>query len=170
MSVGVHDETIPLQPVRRFWLRLVLVVVPVAVLWVTGYKLHTKVGNTVLLVLWLGSFPQPRIAGDRFERAFLIAFLPLRVKRWPLDRFTRIEIEGVERDEIVDMAFSAFRWFRWVFRLFDYAIPWLGGDYKIWLRAASGKRVLAWQGNGDAAFRANMELLQARTGVPIERK
>ena len=53
--------------------------------------------------------------------------------------------------------------------LLDWLIPWAGGDYKLWLRTKSDQRVLAWQGNGEANFRRNLEILEEVSGLPVTR-
>ncbi|HJT31741.1 MAG TPA: hypothetical protein VJ783_06775 [Pirellulales bacterium] len=49
-------------------------------------------------------------------------------------------------------------------------MPWFGGDFKLWLWAATGKRVLAWQGSRDEDFQNNLRLMVRATHLPVERR
>ncbi len=162
-----------LQPSGRWWLRLIIVLALSALALLARAEWYKKAVFCAGMAAWLGSFPQARFAGDRFERAMFLLFIPARVKRWSLDRFISIET-GTEVPVLDNSGLDRVFWFWWwdwwlIWKLCDLIIPWLGGQYKLWLRSASGKRVLAWQGNSDRQFRDNMELLKHRTGLPVER-
>ncbi len=167
MSSDPFSHSAPLQPVRRWWLRLVVFVLIAAIpLFSVRAEWYKRLIFAASMAIWIGSFPVARLRGDRFERGMFIMFLPLRVKSWSLDRFTGILPESEPRDEF------AFAWFffNWwiIWTVLDWMIPWSGGAYKLWLRAGSGKRVLAWQGSNEGQFRANLDLLQRRTSLSIE--
>jgi hypothetical protein len=57
-------------------------------------------------------------------------------------------------------------WRRW---LFSYVFPWLGGDFKIWLRSLSSQRIICWQGDGESRFKENLKILERQTGLPVRR-
>ena len=57
-----------------------------------------------------------------------------------------------------------------MWRFFDSCVPWFGGDFKLWLWAATGKRVLAWQGSRDEDFQNNLRLMVRATHLPVERR
>ena len=44
----------------------------------------------------------------------------------------------------------------WIWAL-DHVFPWVGGDYKLWLRTSSGGRILGWQGDGESRFQRKPE-------------
>ena len=130
--------------------------------------MHKQVIFAAAMAAWVGSYPLSRIRGEHFERVMFIMFLPARTKRWALDRFVGIQPESVPQDEFAGAWWMIFgNWFVW-WTVLDWMIPWVGGSYKLWLRAGSGKRVLAWQGSSDRQFRENLDLLQRRTGLSIE--
>ena len=95
-------------------------------------------------------------------------FIPARTRRWSLDRFVGIQPESVPQDQFAGEWWMIFgSWFLW-WTVLDWMMPWVGGSYKLWFRAGSGRRVLAWQGSSDTQFRENLDLLQRRTGLSIE--
>ena len=46
-------------------------------------------------------------------------------------------------------------------RLLDYVIPWLGGNYKLFLRQYDDEKVLIWQGNNTSDYEGNLALLES---------
>ena len=164
-----HAHDTVLRPVRRWWLRLAVVagLAAFAALGPTA-AWYKKALFSVAMAAWIGTFPVARICGDRFERALFVCFVPLRTKRWPLDRFTQIETDTAELPGVETAVFVGTQWWL-IWALCELMFPVLGGQYKLWLRAASGKRVLAWHGASEHCFRANMETLQRRTGLPLGR-
>ncbi len=168
MSTSILSETMPLRPVRRWWLRFLVFLAFATIAIFSRAVWHKKVFFSATMAAWAGSYPVARIKGERFERLMFIMFVPARVKRWSLDRFTGVQTECEPQDEY------AFGWWwffgNWwvVWIVFDWIVPWLGGSYKLYLRAGSGKRVLAWQGNSESQFRANLDILQRRAGLSLE--
>jgi hypothetical protein len=45
-------------------------------------------------------------------------------------------------------------------------MPWLGGDYKLWLRQYDDERLLIWQVNNSDHHEANLRRYES-TGLPI---
>lgn len=162
----LEDQTIYLVPVRSLRRRAIVV----AGLWLLALIGTTswsqKLFFCACMALWIGSFPQARLSGGRFERELYVAFVRVRTKRWKLDRFCRIEIGPDEHSETgpVGVLLAPFFWF---LPVIDAIVPWLGGDYKVWLRAHSGRRVLVWQGNSDEYYKANLAALRQVTGLPV---
>jgi hypothetical protein len=116
----------------------------------------------------LGTFREAWIGEGRFMRRMSFAFVPGRVRSWPLERFVEIEAKwtggvGIEWSLLM----GACNWMPW--RTFDWLLPWLGGEYELRLRGAK-LRVLVWQGNSDANFKANLQALEAATGLTVIRK
>jgi len=168
MSTSILSDTTILRPVRRWWLRFLIFAAFAVLPLVSRVAVHKKVIFAASLAAWVGSFPLARIRGEHFERVMFIVFLPARTKRWTLDRFVAIQPESVPQDEFAGAWWMIFGnwWILW--QVLDWMIPWMGGSYKLWLRAGSGKRVLAWQGSRDTQFRENLDRLQRRTGLSIE--
>ena len=167
MSITVLSSTIPLRPVRHWWLRSPILLFCAGIALVSRVEMYKKVFFVASMAAWVGSYPQARLTGDRFERTMFIAFVPARVQRWPLDRFVSIQSDSEPQEEFaVGWWFLFGNW--WVlWNVLDWMVPWVGGPYKLWLRAASGKRVLAWQGRSDRQFRENLDILQQRLGLPM---
>lgn len=167
MSISILSDSIPLRPVRRWWLRFLIFLVPASMALFSGAALHKKVIFAASMAAWVGSYPLARIRGEHFERVMFIMFMPARTKRWLLDRFVGIQPESVPEDEFAGVWWIFGNW--WIlWQVLDWMILWIGGSYKLWLRAGSGKRVLAWQGSRDTQFRENLDLLQRRTGLSID--
>jgi hypothetical protein len=125
------------------------------------------------MAFFVGSYRQAWINEGKLERRLVLLFIPLRTKRWSLDRFAQIETRWDEPSGFLSaMLFGPNVWI--LLRLnelfFDRVFPWLGGPCQLWLRAGSGKRVLAWQGHSEDDYRANLDLLQRVTGLPNVRK
>jgi hypothetical protein len=158
----------PLRPIRRWWLRFAIFLFFAAIAIASRVELHKKLIFAAVTAAWIGSYPLSRIRGGHLERVMFLMFVPAHTKRWSLDRFVRIQAECVPEDEFAGAWFWIFgTW--WVFGLvLDWMVPWMGGSCKLWLRAASGKRVLVWQGSSDQQFRENLELLQQTTGLSID--
>jgi hypothetical protein len=162
------DTAVTLKPVRNLWLRLVAAALLAGFIFLSSAAWYKEAMMCGWVVLWLGSYPQARLIAEHFERTGFIGFVPVRTKRWPIDRFTHIETDTADDSTGGWLwMFSMHSWLVW--RLCDLAFPWVGGGYKIWLRAASGRRVLAWQGNNAESFRSNLEALQVRSGLPVGR-
>lgn len=128
-------------------------------------------------IIWLGgmaflfgSFRIARFADDHFERRLVLMFVPLRLKRWPRERFIEIETRYADASGIASLPLPLLGFVLTLWSVvFDWTIPWLGGNYKLRLRLAKGGRVLVWQGNSDANFEGNLARLQSVTGLPLRR-
>jgi hypothetical protein len=162
------DTRSRLSPVRRWWLRLLLVLVLAACALAAVHAPWYKRTFFVLgVALWLGTFPQGVVSAGQFERSMVVLFVPLRSRRWSLDRFRQIETDLESLDPETAFWIGGGWWLVWW--LCDRMVPWLGGEYKLWLRAASGARVLAWRGNSERDYQDNLDLLRRRSGLPVAR-
>jgi hypothetical protein len=88
-----------------------------------------------------------------------------------MERFTEIETRFADPsalNSIFPMAMLNI-WFVVWSAVFDWMIPWLGGNYQLRLRLVKGGRVLVWQGNSDSNFQANLSVLQSATALPLRR-
>ena len=160
-------ETI-LRPFPRLWLRLAIWIALVAFISIGHASWISKLGFAFWTAFFLGSYRVARLNDGWFERRMVFLFIPMKVKRWQLERFIQIEIIWEEGMHIGwSFLIGPFLWL-W-YRFFDLILPWLGGEYQIRLRHTKGRPVLVWQGNSDRQFQANLEILQANTGLPIHR-
>jgi hypothetical protein len=100
--------------------------------------------------------------GDKFQREFLLLFFPIHFRECRLSQIESIET-GLE--EQLGVAYGILLGVKTfiVGKIVDRLLPWLAGDFKIWVRLNSGRRVLAWQGNNQRDFHHNLEVLEAST-------
>jgi hypothetical protein len=118
---------------------------------------------------FLGSFRIARIDNGWFERRLVVCFIPLKLKRWQLERFTGIETvykEGMYIGWVMVIGPALWLWSHF----FDWVVPWLGGNYQLRLRHVKGGPVLVWQGNSESNFEANLAILKDNTGLAVTRK
>jgi hypothetical protein len=167
-SAGVEKHF--LAPVRNFRRRAIIwaALCLFGLIGTAGFL--PKLAFCISMGLLLGSFPQAYLKNAAFHSELYVLFVRLRKKRWKLERFVQIETGLEERpfDSFANV-FKSGEIMNRIWGWFDACVPWLGGDYKIWLRAVSGKRVQAWQGSNDDQFEANLDLLRRVTGLPVER-
>lgn len=129
---------------------------------------YKKVIFCVPMAVWLGSYPVIMIRNQRLVRQWFVVFVPLRPRRWKIDRFVQIETDTEEQTGFLSLLFFGFQWWL-IWSLCDRLMPWAGGGFRLSFRAASGKRVLAWQGNGERNFRRNLQMLESASGLPVVR-
>ena len=127
-----------------------------------------KLFLTVLMAFLVGTVWRSDVREARLERQLILAFVPLRTKRWSLDKFQRIDIVCKPPTTVWAAAgIGVVWWLMW--RAFDWLFPWLEATYQLHLRGKTGKRVLAWQGNSENDFDENTERLIQATGLPVQR-
>lgn len=160
-----------LEPVRSLKIRAIVVAALclLALVGTTGWGM--KAVCCLSMALWLGSFRQARVLDGHFCRELYVMFARVQAKKWKFERFVRIEtsLEDSPFTSLARLSRSGELLDR-LWRLFDSCVPWFGGDYKLWLRAATGKRVLAWQGSRDEDFQDNLRLMASATHLPVERR
>lgn len=160
-----------LRPVPRVVLRLIVFVL-LALFGLLGTVWWNKLFWLVTMAFFCGTYRVSRISEGHFERRMVVMFVPLRWKRWPLEQFVEIEVlyeDPWSVGRLLPIALLNFVWVLW-FRVFDWLVPWFGGSYKLRLRPAKGARIVAWQGNSEANFQTNVELLQDSTGLAVRRR
>jgi hypothetical protein len=165
MSVGSFQG---LQPLPRIWWRRFLCCG--LTFGVLSSRLDWRLKSTlcVLLASVVGSFVEARIRDQRFERGWVLWFVPLPMRSWPLEQFTQIETEWVERGGLLEaLLLGLYGWL--ISRLSDWTLLGFGGCYALWLRTAAGPRVLVWRGNHAGNFRKNLQKLQQTSGLPVRR-
>lgn len=156
-----------LQPSPRVVLRFAIFLCLAAFISIGHASWISKLGFCASMAFLLGSYRVARVREGSFERRMVLLFVPLKTKRWPLDRFT--EIETVWQDGIHvgwALLIGPGLWIFW--RLFDWIIPWMGGSYQLRLRH-KGRRVLVWQGNSETVFQENLAILEGITALPVRR-
>ncbi|OHB69160.1 MAG: hypothetical protein A2V70_21185 [Planctomycetes bacterium RBG_13_63_9] len=163
-----ETEPLALVPDRRVKPRLIVLACLVALALIATVGWPQKVFFCTSMVFLLGTFPRYCINGQRFEREFVFMFVRVQNKSWRLASFEAIETDLEFQLPAWTIIFLFLNWF--LVRLLDYLVPWAGGKYRILLRDGEGERILAWQGNGEGSFRANLQALEDTTGLPVERR
>lgn len=155
-----------LQPVPSRLTRLIVLVA----LWMLAVIGNTawpaKLGFIATTALVFGTYRRFGVSPKSLRQQWTVAFVDLPQRQWKLKRFTRLEVTYAGSTGILEfllfgpMAFV----YGWVV---DRFFPWIGGTYQIWLNDESDRRVLAWQGNSQALYEENVEILKANSGLPI---
>ncbi|HLJ12563.1 MAG TPA: hypothetical protein VKU82_15320 [Planctomycetaceae bacterium] len=157
-----------LRPPPRLWLRASLFAMLAAFSALGSASWGSKLGFWLAMAFFLGSYRLARLRDGFFERQMVVLFIPLKRKRWQIERFTQIETMWTQKMQVGwSLVIGAVLWIWW--RLFDWILPWLGGQYELRLRHEKGGPVLVWQGNSEANFQANLEALERNTGLPVRR-
>jgi hypothetical protein len=152
-------EEIRLVPYRSVRIRLIVAGVLVVFVTISLPEWYVLVVFAAGMALLAGTFPRAWIRDGTLEREFLLAFFRIHRKAWRLDDVEQIEIGS---EEPLGCVFAPVLV---VVRLVDRFFPWAGGEYKIWLRSFSGRRVSVWQGFGETHFRANLQAVEDATGL-----
>jgi len=158
-----------LVPHRRIGPRLAVLAALILFVLIGSPSVWNLLGFTLVTALILGTFPRYYVSPAEFERQILVMFITVRVTRWSWKDF-----EALETDVEVRVPFWTFFLFGvgnllWIWAL-DHVFPWFAGDFKIWLRTLSGKRILGWQGDGEPRFRQNLKILEHQSGLPVTRR
>ncbi len=163
-KTSTDDEGVFLTPLRRRRPRLIVFALLVAFIMIGRPPWYQQVGFALSMAVLLGTYPLVEIRRKYIERSMIVLFYPAHTQRFPLRDFVSIETDLEKR--IADSV-GCLILFVWVFRPFDYLMPWVGGDFKLWLRSLDDDRLLVWQGNNEHHFRINLETLESRTGLPV---
>ena len=158
-------EKVSLVPRQSRRIRIIVVAVLTALAIATDRCLATFVGVPLVAAALLGTYPEIFVDGKELERRFRVLFFEMRVTHISLEPCTQIEIDI---EPPLGVGWAAVLGIYWLWCLvLDRVVPWLGGDYRIWVRTYRGQRIQVWQGNGEANFRANLKILQKETGLPL---
>ena len=148
--------------------RLVIFVGLVLFLLIGAPSVLNLIAFAVVMALILGTFPRTYVSQTEFEREMLVMFIRVQVTRRSIKDFAAIET-GIEEPMPVETGFLlGFGNVFWIWAL-DHLFPWVGGDYKLWLKTSSGGRILGWQGDGESRFKENLKTLEQQTGLPVTR-
>ena len=80
-------------------------------------------------------------------------------------------IEAENRKGVGAIDWMLFMGFNWLMdRIMQWIWPWMAGELELWVVTARDKKLLAWRGNGDAAFQANLATLTSATGATVRRQ
>lgn len=166
------NTSTPLLPRPKIWLRVTIFVLLVALAWIGSSAWYAKLIFCMAMAGLVGTFPRSRINITYFEKEWFVFFVPVGVMRLEIAELFQIETDldskiGASGGLFVLIFFGLMNLV--AFWLFDWLMPWIGGDYKLWLRTKSDQRVLAWQGNGESNFRRNLDLLKDLSGLPVTR-
>jgi len=130
-------------------------------------SLSGKFVGLLMIAFLTGSFRRSYLDAEIAHVQMVVCFIPMKMKRYRLKRFHEIEI--MLEEPAGWWSFFLFGPIQWLwFRALDFAIPWLGGLYQIWL-ARPDKKVLIWQGCFDEDFEQNLEMLKSTTGYDVSR-
>ncbi len=159
----------PLLPWPLWPLRYVLVVVLSLPAAIAPVGFLSKLLAVAFVTVIVGSVRVTRVSGTDLEAQQFIAFMPFKPDRCKLKFVT--EIEAGHRKEPSMTDFLMFGIFNWVMdRIMQWVWPWMAGEYELWVVTAREKRMLAWRGNGDDGFLANLQILTSATGAAVTRK
>ena len=116
-----------------------------------------------------GSARESRVVGAELITRLTIAFVPLKPQRCKL-KFV-VQIEADNRQDVGAVDWLLFAGFHFVMdRIMQWIWPWMSGELELWVVTARDKRMLAWRGNGDETFQANLATLTSATGAPVKRQ
>jgi hypothetical protein len=155
------DEESVLVPHRRIRARLITLLLLVGFVCIGPSPWYQKILFAISMVLIFGAFPIIRVTQKTIEQTIVVGFYPVHTKRWKLRDFSAVETDIERRITETFGLLVLFFWVFWLlFRIFDHLMPWMGGDYKIFLRQFDDERLLIWQGNRDVDFETNREILE----------
>ena len=163
---GENEGTF-LVPLRNRRRRAVIYLALVAFIAIGQAAIHKQLFFDVTVGLLIGSYPIVEVKKKTVEQTIFIFFFPVHKKVWRLRDFLSVET-GVEPRiaDTIGCFVLLFFWYWFLFRLFDHLMPWLGGNYKLFLRSYDDEKLLIWQGNSTSAYEANLALFQS-AGLPI---
>lgn len=157
-----------LHPLPRIQFRVGLFVLLIIPPLVTSGPWTGKISAVVMVSFLVGTYRRSVISGGTFQTNMTWMFIPFSPRRCKLKYVATIET-GLE-PRAGWWTFFLFGPSFWVFsRICDFLMPWIGGEMKLWLRSAKGKRLLAWQGNSNDHFQANLAMLKNATGAEVVR-
>lgn len=162
------DRTLgPLPNWSRRW--IVFVVLSLPALISPAISWAAKPFALAIMAALVGSARVSRIAGTELETQLFVAFMPLKPQRCKLKFIVQIEAENRKGVGAVD--WIIFMGFNWVMdRIMQWIWPWMAGELELWVVTARDKKMLAWRGNGDTDFQANLATLTSATGAPVKRQ
>ena len=157
----------PLPNWKRRW--IVFVVLSLPALISSQVSWVAKPFALLMVAALVGSARESRVAGTELVSQLFIAFVPRKPQRCKLKFIVLIEAENRKGVGAIDWMF--FMGFNWVMdHIMQWIWPWMAGELELWVVTARDKKMLAWRGNGDAAFQANLATLTSATGASVKRQ
>lgn len=159
----------PLGPLPNWTKRWIVFGVLILPALIAGSGWILKLLAIAFVAGMVGSAQEWRVVGIELVSQQFIAFIPLKPKRCKL-KFV-VQIEAQNRPGLGMVDFVLFGPLILVIdRVMQRAWPWFGGELELWVITARDKKMLAWRGNGDAAFQANLATLTSATGASVRRQ
>ncbi len=143
-----EEEGIWLAPVRNRRRRVLIYVCLVPFIMIGQAPIYQQLPFVLAVGLIIGSYPIVEVKKKTIEKTIMVFFFPVHKKAWRLRDFISVE---------TDMEPPS--WF--LFRLCDHMMPWLGGNYKLFLRQYDDEKLLIWQGNNTSDYEANLALFES---------
>lgn len=168
------DATDPSNPYIRWMIprvnlrfRIGLCVVLLILLAISPGNLGAKFIGLTMITFLTGSFRKSFIESDVLYVQLTISFIPLKLKKYRLKKYTQIEIMLEQPAGWWTFFLLGPVYWLWM-RGLDFAIPWLGGLFQLWL-AHRDRKVLVWQGCSEEDFNHNLQELKNATGLEAVR-
>ena len=160
----------PLGPLPNWTTRwIVFVVLSLPALISSEIPWLLKPMAVALMAALVGSARASRVEGTELVTQLFVAFVPQKPERCKLKVIVLIEAENRKGIGAVD--WILFLGFNWIMdRIMQWIWPWMAGELELWVVTARDKKLLAWRGNGDAAFQANLATLTSATGATVRRQ
>jgi len=163
----------PLPNWTKRWVVFAVVVIAGAVLLPKHMEPGTVwIGGPLAVALvaaLVGSARDSRVVGTELVTQLFVAFVPRPPQRLKLKFIVLIEAEN--RKGIGALDWIVFMGLNWVMdRIMQWIWPWMAGELELWVVTARDKKLLAWRGNGDASFQANLATLTSATGAAVRRQ
>ena len=161
------EEGTFLAPLRNRKRRGIIFILLVLFIMIGQAPIHQQLFFDITVGLLIGSYPLVEVKRKTIEQTLIIFFMPVHRKVWRMRDFVSVET-GVEPRiaDTIGCLVLLFFWYWFLFRLFDHLVPWLGGNYKLFLRQYDDEKLLIWQGNNTTDFENNLALFES-AGLPI---
>lgn len=160
----------PLGPLPNWTTRwIVFGVMSLPALISSAIPWYLKPVALALLAALVGSGRESFVEGTELVSRLFVAFVPMKPERCKLKFIVLIEAEN--RRGVGAADWILFLGFNWIMdRIMQWIWPWMAGELELWVVTARDKKMLAWRGNGDAAFQANLATLTSATGANVRRQ
>lgn len=162
------DRTLgPLPNWTKRWIVFGVLILPA--LFSSKVSWVAKPFAVAMMAALVGSARVSRVSGTELITQLFVAFVPRKPERVKLKFIVLIEAENRKGGGAIDwMLFMGFNWL--MDRLMQWIWPWMAGELELWAVTARDKKLLAWRGNGDDAFQANLATLTSATGAAVRRQ
>ncbi len=160
----------PLGPLPNWTTRwIVFVVLSLTVLVLVQIPWILKPLAVATMAALVGTAKASRVTGTELVTQLFVVFVPFKPKRCKLKFIAEIQAENRKNVGAVDWVFfMGFNWF--MDRIMQWIWPWKAGELELWVTTARDKRMLAWRGNGNDNFQANLATLTSATGANVKRQ